>query len=563
LEKRIGKFSVRFWRNIFRSLDFKEKLVVSILSGVIAVSFFVWFNAIYNYVTKPIPKFGGEYSEGVVGQPLYVNPLLSQTSEADSDITQLVFSGLFKYDKDGRIVNDIAEKYELSEDHLQYTIHLRKNVKWHDGADLNADDVFFTYNIIQDPSYKSPLRQSWQGVTVDKIDENTVVFNLKNPFVGFLDSLTVGILPKHIWENISPEKFALAEYNLNPVGSGPYMFTDFQKDSKGNILTYHLSAFKNFYDGVPYITKFTFDFYLSDDDLLMAYNKKEIMGMGNVAPEKNANIKNIKSTNLREIVIPRYFAMFTNQTKSFSLADDAVRKALNVSIDRKQIIDTVLRGKGEPLDSPFFPGMAGYEQVDSAAKIDEANKILDEAGWKIDTKDGIRKKNEIPFEFELVTTDWPELIQTADILSQQWKKIGANVKVNAMSISDLQQNYIKTRNYDALLFGQATNFYNPDLYSYWHSNMPGLNLANFENKDADAKLDEIRQEFNQDKLDQNYKDLHAILSRENPAIFLYGQKYLYPTNVSLQGVDVKNINSPAQRFVNVNKWYVRTSRVFK
>jgi peptide/nickel transport system substrate-binding protein len=537
---------------------------VTFLLGVIFISFIIWINAIYLHVTRPVPKAGGEYSEGIVGQPLYINPLLSQTSEADSDLTQLVYSGLFKYDKDGNIVNDLAQSYDVSADHLQYTVHLRQGVKWQDGTDLGASDVFFTYNILQDPSYKSPLRQSWQGVTVSQSDDHTIVFNLKNPFAGFLDSLTVGILPKHIWENIAPEKFALAEYNLHPIGSGPYMVSpDFQKDSSGNILTYHLNAFKNYYDGVPYITQITFDFYQNEDALLAAYNKKEVMGMGSIAPEKYADIKNIKSTNLHSLIIPRYFAVFMNQQKSVVLADDTVRQALNESVDRQQIVGKVLSGKGQPLDSPFFPGMLGYQQDDMSAKVDDANKILDGAGWTKDPNTGIRAKNGQSLSFELDTTDWPELSQTAQMLADQWKKIGADAKVNVLSVSDLQQNYIKNSSYDALLFGQAINFSNPDLYSYWHSNMPGLNLANFNNKDADSKLEAIRQEFDQGALAQDYKDFQGILAKENPAVFLYGQEYLYPTSTTLQGVDAQNIDSPSQRFVDVSKWYVRTSRVFK
>ena len=537
---------------------------MTFLLGIIGVSFIVWVDAIYLHVTRPVPKQGGEYIEGIVGQPLYINPLLSQTSEADSDIAQLVYSGLFKYDKDGNVVPDLAQSYEVSDDHLQYTIHLRQGVKWQDGTNLTADDVFFTYNIIQDPAYKSPLRQSWQGVTVSQPDDSTIVFNLKNPFAGFLDSLTVGILPKHIWENIAPEKFALADYNLHPIGCGPYMAApDFQKDSSGNILTYSLNAFKNYYGGTPYISKITFDFYLDDNALLAAYNKKEIMGMGDIAPENYADIKNIKSTDIHQLLIPRYFAVFMNQTKSVVLADDTVRAALNESVDRSQIINSVLHGKGQMLNSPFFPGMLGYQSADFSPKVDDANKILDAAGWQLDPSDGIRKKNGTALQFELDTTDWPELSQTAQLLADQWKKIGADVKVNVLSVSDLQQNYINTNSYDALLFGQAINFSNPDLYSYWHSNMPGLNLANMNDKDADSKLEAIRQEFNQNALQQDYIDFQNILAKENPAVFLYGQQYLYPTSTTLQGVDAQNINSPAQRFVDVDKWYVRTSRVFK
>ncbi|HEX8974836.1 MAG TPA: ABC transporter substrate-binding protein [Patescibacteria group bacterium] len=556
----------RNWKLIGKFLTFKEKFVVTMLLLLIAASFVIWVNAIYLHFTKPIPKSGGEYTEGIVGQPLYINPLLSQTSEADSDLSQLVYSGLFKYDKDGNVVPDLADRYEVSDDQQTFTVYLRKGVKWHDGKDLTAADAFFTYNILQDPTYKSPLRQAWQGVSVSQTDDYTLVFTLKNPYIGFLENLTIGILPKHVWENIAPEKFALADYNLHPIGSGPYMYTDFQKDSEGNILTYHLSAFRNYYGGAAYISKMTFDFYPDDDVLVTAYNKKEVMGMGSVAPEKLSMIKNVKSTDLHELVIPRYFAVFYNKTKSLPLADDQVRQALDISVDRKQIIDEVLHGKGEILTSPFFKEMRGFDSQDNSGevKIDEANKLLDGAGWKLDPNDNVRKKNGSALEFGLVTTDWPELSQTAELLAKQWSKIGVKVNVQTLSVSDLQQNYIKDRQYDSLLFGQATSF-TPDLYSFWHSSQKrdGLNLALFDNKSTDTLLENIRQEDNVDQRTQDYQQLQSLLSQEHPASFLYGPAFLYPVSTAVQGMDVQNIVSPSQRFVDVNKWYVRTSRVFK
>jgi peptide/nickel transport system substrate-binding protein len=419
---------------------------------------------------------------------------------------------------------------------------------------------------LQDPAYKSPLRQSWQGVEVSQLDDYTLVFALKNPYIGFLDNLTVGLLPKHIWENIAPEKFALAEYNLHPVGSGPFMFADFQKDSEGTILTYQLVAFKDYYDSVPYIGKMVFNFYLDDDALVDAYNKKEIMAMRSIAPEKVDTLKNIKSTNMRQLVIPRYFAVFFNQTKNVALASDEVRKALELGVDRKEIIETILHGNGLSLSSPFFPGMSGYGDAPrDRADIQGANKILDDAGWKLDQDDNVRKKNGTEFSFELVTTDWPELNQTADLLAKQWQKVGAKVSVKVLTVSDLQQNYIRTREYDSLLFGQAISF-NPDLYSFWHSNEkrdPGLNLSLFDNKDADGLLENIRQESDESKRSEEYVQFREILDKENPAVFLYGPYYLYPTNTVLGGMETKNINTPSERFVDVNKWFVKTKRILK
>ena len=554
------------WRTIGKTLTFKERFIVTILLLTIAVSFVVWIGSFYFNFTKAVPKVGGEYIEGVVGQPLYINPLLSQTSEADSDLSQLIFSGLFKYDKDGNVVPDLAQNYSVSDDQREYTVSLKKGVTWHDGKTLDANDVFFTFSVLEDPAYKSPLRQSLQGVDVSLVDDYTVKFTLKNPYIGFLENLTVGLLPKHIWENIAPEKFALAENNLHPIGSGPYAFSNFQKDSGGNILTLQLAANKNYYDGSPYISKVTFNFYPDDDALIAAYNKKEIMGMGSIPPDSIKNIKNAKSTNIHELVIPRYFSVFFNQTKNVALANDSVRSALALSVNRQEIVDKILYGKGIALTSPLFPQMQGYKDGGSAqADVDRANKILDDAGWVLDTNENVRKKGSQSLAFELVTTDWPELNQTADLLKAQWAKVGAQVTVKVLTVSDLQQNYIRTREYDSILFGQAVSF-NPDLYSFWHSSQkhdPGLNLSLFDNKDADGLLESLRQETDQSKRIQEYQNFQDILTKEAPAVFLYSRYYLYPTNTSVRGMDAANINNPAQRFVDVNKWYVKTRRVLK
>jgi peptide/nickel transport system substrate-binding protein len=563
--KKLEYIMPKNWKKIGRILTFRDKFIVVLLTIIAGVSLVVWINVLYSHFTKAIPKTGGEYIEGIVGQPLYINPLLSQTSEADGDLSQLIYSGLFKYNKDGDVVPDLAESYSISDDQKEYTISLRKDVLWHDEKQLTAQDVFFTYNILLDSAYKSPLRQNFQGVSMSLADDYVIVFSLKNAYAGFLDNLTVGVLPKHIWENIAPEKFSLAEYNLHPVGSGPYMFSDFQKDSSGNILTLSLASWKKYYNGTPYISNVTFNFYPDDSKLIEAYNKKEIMGMGSIPPQNVKDIKNIKSTNINELAIPRYFAVFLNQTKNVALANDEVRKALNLGVNRQEIIDNILYGKGLALSSPFFPQMDGYKDQSVQYNIDEANKILDNTGWILDKDANIRKKGSNNLEFELITPDWPELAQTADLLKQQWEKIGAKVNVKILTVSDLQQNYIKTREYDSLLFGQAISF-NPDLYSFWHSSQkhdPGLNLSMLDNKDADTLLENVRQETDQGKRIEDYHKFQDILAQEIPAIFLYGRYYLYPTNTSVQGIDAISINNPQQRFIDVNKWYVKTKRVFK
>jgi len=551
--------------HVSRHLNFREKAVAFLLAFIFFGAFAFWADAIWKHYTIPVPKVGGEYAEGVVGYPLYINPLLSQSSDADADLVQLIYSGLFKYGQDGLITNDLAERYEVSEDGKEYTVHLRKNATWHDNVPLTATDVVFTINIIQDSTYRSILRQSWQGISVDQVDDYTVHFTLKSPYNGFPSKLTLGILPKHIWEGVGPEKFSLSELNLKPIGSGPYMFSAIKKDSQGNALSIDLVANEKYYNQAPFISKFSFNFYPDEELMVADYNKKEIKGMSNIAPDKLASISN-SSTSVHEISLPRYFAILFNQNKNAALANDDVRKALALGVDRRELIDTVLKGKGIPAYAPFLSTMKEYEDgIDKYDfNIEKANEILEKAGWN-KNDDGIRKKGETELAFKIYTLDWPELSESARILVEQWKKIGVKVEIVTLTVSDLQQNYIRPREYDSILIGQDIGF-NSDPYSYWHSSQrddPGLNLALFKDDKADSLLEDARQQQDAQKRIDDYKEFQKIVANEIPAIFLFSNNYLYPVSNEVNGIEVKDINTPAGRFSDVVKWYMKTKRVLK
>ncbi len=555
------------WYQVSRFLSFKEKIFVLAVILIVTAAVLFWAGSVYFHFTKAVPKKGGSYTEGIVGQPMYINPLLSQTSQADSDLSQLIYSGLLKYDGQGKLANNLAESYEISEDRKTYTFYLKKNIKWHDGEPLTAGDIFFTFNAVQDPAYRSPLRLNWQGVEAEQKDDYTISFTLTNPYFGFLNNLTMGILPKHIWENVGPEKFILSELNLRPVGSGPYKFADFQKDSGGNIVSYELRAFPDYFEGEPFISKLKFNFYPDYDALAEAYNKKEIDGMGNAPADKLGDIKSKKGTEIYELNSPRSFAAFFNQSKSAALASQKVREALAYGTDRSQIISEVLYEKGTAIFSPFLSSMEGYENdiARYETNIEKAKSLLDEERWKLGEGQEIREKNGAKLQFEISTLDSPELAQTADVLSRQWKKIGADVQINILSVSDLQQNYIKPREYSALLFGQELSF-NPDLYFFWHSSQtrdPGLNFALFNDKKADELLEKARGETDEEKRSEYYREFQKIITAKIPAVFLYSPKYLYPVSKKVKDIEAENINSPSGRFAEVNKWYVKTKRVKK
>lgn len=525
-----------------------------------------WLGAIYVASTKVVPEYGGKYTEGLVSQPRYINPILSQTSEADASISELVYSGLFSYDTEGKLEKRLLDDYQISEDGKTYTLALRQGIKWHDGEELTADDVVYTVQAIQNPAYKSPLRTNWLSVEIGTVDRYTVTLTLKKAYFGFLENLTVGILPKHIWENITPENFLLADYNLAPVGSGPYRFVDSDKDSSGNMLSYELKAFSDYFAGAPYISTLIFHFYPDEQSLLDAYNRKEVLGINSVLSGRLTELEARKSTQVYEMVIPRIFAVFFNVTKSAALAHDEVRQALALATDRDTIIREVLAGKGWPAETALLPFMDGYASDLAFTRFDEnqANSVLDQNNW-VRGEDGIRSKQGTVLEFELLVPDWPELSQTAEMLRGQWEKIGVRVVVSVLNAADLQQNAVRSREYQALLFGEAAMIHS-DPYSFWHSSQkrdPGLNLALFDNKDADTALLALREELNQDKQQEYYRTFQEVLVRENPAVFLYSPTYLYVVNSMVKVAEVRYANSSADRLSSIKDWYIKTKRVKK
>ncbi|MBI2439574.1 MAG: peptide ABC transporter substrate-binding protein [Candidatus Moranbacteria bacterium] len=534
-----------------------------VVVAFLALSF--WLGALYFTSTKEVAEYGGEYAEGIAGQPRYINPILSQTSEADAALSELVYSGLFGYDEQGELVKRLAAEYSIADEGKLYTVTLRQGVRWHDGEELSADDVLFTIRAIQDPAFKSPLRANWLSVDVAAVDRYTVTFTLKKSYFGFLENLTLGILPKHIWENIAPENFLLADYNLSPIGSGPYVFYDSERDSNGNMLSYELRAFSEYFEGMPYIAKIIFHFYPDEDTLIDAYNRKEVSGMYSVTPENLVRLEERKSTRIYELNIPRVFAVFFNISKSVPLAYDEVREALSLATEREALIREVLSGKGQPAFSTILPFMRGYNEEVSFPRFDKekANALLEEKEWKRG-EDGVRAKNGTVLQIKLLVPDWPQLVATAELLKQQWEAVGARIEVVVLGAADLQQNAIRPREYEALLFGEAIMHADP--FSFWHSSQkqdPGLNLALFDDKEADDVLTALREELDLEKRREKYKTFQEILVREHPAVFLYAPTHLYVANNTLHNMNTRTLDATQYRLSNAKNWYIKTKRVRK
>ncbi len=548
-------------------LSRKEKWAIYLMLCLILVSSLFLLGKSWLENTRVVPATGGKHIEGVVGIPRFVNPILAQTNDVDMDISSLIFSSLVKIDSQGNLVPELAEKFEIDQDQKTYTFFLRKDVFWHDGEPFNASDVVFTAQAIQDPRYKSPLRTKLQGVEIEKIDDYTVQFKLKDVYAPFLYNLDFGILPKHIWEYIPSEFIELAEYNLKPIGSGPFKFLKLKKDKKGEIKSFYLEKFKDYYSKAPYIEKIIFKFYPSQEQLLSAYNKKEVLGVAGISPKNFKKIKAGNNFNLLELSTTQYFAIFFNQTKSKPLANKTVRLALAYATDKEEIIQEIFDGRARNINSPILPGMLGFTQDTKIYDFapEHAKNILEADGWKDTDGDGVREKEEVKLEIELVVSEWPELKSSAEILAKQWERIGVLPHLKVLGISEIQQNYIRPREYEALLFGQSLGP-DPDPFAFWHSLQrrdPGLNLAMYTNKETDILLQEARLTLDESVRIENYEEFQKKLIQDVPAIFLYSPSYLYLASKSIKQEMPPLITNPSQRFAGIEEWYIKTKRVKK
>ena len=553
----------------FASFSPRQKLWLGIVASVFiitGISAFYMFND--RYLVRTVAVEGGSLSEGVIGVSGFVNPLLA-VSDADHDLSTLIYSGLLRVDDAGQLIPDLAEKYEVSKDKLVYTFTLKKNLTWQDGAPLTVNDIAFTIARAQDEKTRSPKRASWEGVKVATTSDDKIIFSLKKPYANFLENTTLGILPKHIWEKVDSQSTYLDRHNLESIGSGPYKIAGIKKDSDGIPQHYDLESFGGFALGKAKIKSLRFRFYSNAENLLSAFHSGEIESIGSIDPIIAQTLEK-QGVAIQKILSPRVFAVFFNQNQSPIFAQAEVRQALNMATDRRALVLSVLKGYGLPIDSPMVDDSieASTLSVKPEGDIAAAAKLLDSKGWKKGS-DGllskkIGKKTET-LSFTITTANAPELKQAAMALAKNWEILGIRVNISVFELSDLNQNVIKPRKFDALLFGEVLGR-NADLYAFWHSSQrayPGINIAQYANTKADKLLEALRQEDDPILREKTVEQIAKIFGNDLPAIFLYTPNYLYILPPKIKGEQFPPINTPAERLSSIYKWYMSTEKIWK
>ena len=500
------------------------------------------------------PAYGDIMVEGSIGDASNLIPILS-SDNASHSISAMIFNGLVKYDKDMNIVGDLAQAWDISENGLIITFHLRKGVTWQDGHPFTADDVLYTYRVTIDP--KTPTAYAGDFLKVKKaevIDSHTFRVTYDRPFAPALISWSSAILPKHLLEGKDITKSPLTRH---PIGTGPYMFKEWVTGQK-----IVLVSNPDYFEGRPYIDGYIMRIIPDMATMFLELRAKGIDRMGLTPLQYTRQTENnLFRTNYNKYRYLSFGYTYLGYNLEKPLFQDKrVRQAISYAINKKEIIEGVLLGLGKEATGPYKPGTWPYNPNVKRYPYDpqKAKELLEEAGWTDSDGDGIRDRNGTPFVFEIITNQGNDLrSKCAEITQKRLSDIGIKVKIRVIEWAAFINDFINKKKFDATILGWSITL-DPDLYDVWHSSKTKqgeLNFISFRNEEVDELLEKGRSTFDQAERKKYYFRIQEILAEEQPYTFLYVADALPIINSRVRGI----IPAPIGIGYNYIEWYVPKS----
>lgn len=541
--------SGRQLKYLSKFLNPQENLIIRICVVVVVLNLvYLGFFLGKRYI-KSVPMTGGTYVEAVVGYPKTINPLYAASRDVDNDLSRLIYSSLFRYNQHGQLENDLVDSYEISEDGKEYILKIKENIKWHNGGDLTSDDIAFTLRLIQDENYRSPLRNELTAVSLEKIDQQTIKLSLPEAHSPLLDLLTFGILPKSIWENISPDAAGLTDLNLKPIGSGPYKFKSLIKNKNGDLKEYILEANENYYQQKPFIKIISFKFFSDHLEAIKSFNNGHLDGLSSLPLMHKDELSVRDSINKFELTRPQIVAIFFNQTNNQLLSEKSTRAALAHAINKEELVAGIYGGAYPLVDGPILPTSFAFNPDVNKYEY-SATKAMESLGEK-------------KLALKLTAIDVDSNVAVAERIKHDWLEIGIEVELIIIPLEQAAD-ILKNRKFEALLYGQSIGG-DPDVFVFWHSSQigsAGLNIANYKNEEVDKLLAEARGNASSEERKEKYFKFQEIIAEDLPAIFLYSPTYTYVQAKKVKGFTGEAIIESADRFSGVASWYIKTKKIF-
>lgn len=507
-----------------------------------------------------VPREGGTLTEGMLGYPQLINPLYADANTVDRELTTLVYSGLLAYDPAVQsLAPDLSESYSLSEDEKTYTVVLKQGVTWQDGEPFSAYDVVFTYAALQNSAYGSPLLEAYRNITVTQIDDRTITFALAEPYAAFPELLTVGILPAHLWEEISPANAQLAALNLKPVGTGPYILEKTSKDSRGIVRSISLQANESYIGKRPYLDEIVMKFYSSTADLVQALQTKRIDATAALSLTETLTLHEDSSLSTTPLPLSQYVGAFFN-TKKAPMSEVDMRKALTLALNIPQITADATGNLGAPsgFALPGFPATAA-----SVQDTQTAGSLLDGLGWTLNEA-GKRAKDGTELMVTITTAERPELVRAAQSIAAAWEGMGITVTVSSLTNTDIAT-ALQEKTYDVLVAAEQYGII-ADPYPFWHSsgkNANGLNMSQFSTTATDTAVSTLRTSTSPEKRAEAFATLNQELIDNMPAVFLFQNVVPLAHTVDILGISSQSIPNAQTRWALESSWYRHTGLAWK
>ncbi|MBV6391915.1 MAG: Oligopeptide-binding protein AppA [Anaerolineales bacterium] len=519
-------------------------------------------------ITLPEAAPGGIYTEALIGSMGRLNPVLDWNNSADRDVNRLIFSGLVKFDSRGLPQPDLAESWGVSADGKVYNFSLRQNAVWHDGEPVTSDDVLFTIEAIKSSASLFPqdIKDLWTQIQVKRLDDKTFQFTLPEPFSPFLDYATFGVLPKHLLETVPADQLPNAEFNLNPVGSGPYKFDEL-KISGGQIVGVALSANENYFLGPPFIEQVVFRYFPNSSAALDAYRQGEVLGVSQLTQDTLESALQEPTLSVYTSRLPQMGLVFLNNNNPAVgfLQNASVRRALMLGLNRTVIVSHILKGQAIVADSPILPGSwAYYDEIEKFPyDPDAAIQLLNKEGFIFTAGSAVRSKDGQPLAFTMVHPDDAIHTQIAQAIQADWTLIGVQVNLQAVPYDSLVNDHLTTRSYEAALADLNTSRTpDPDPYLFWHQSEAtgGQNYSQWDNRTASEFLETARTAADFAERMRLYKNFQVIFAKELPSLPLYYPVYSYGVDAQVQGVQVAPMYDVSDRLALIDEWYLVTRR---
>lgn len=554
--------------------------VIVIVSGMALLATLLIYVAL-TFTTNLIPARGGTYIEGMVGQPYAINPLLCQYNEVDRDLCSLVFNGLMRLDAHGLPQPDLAARLpEISPDGKTYTVTLRSDVRWHDGQPFTADDVLFTINLIRDPSFPGPedLAELWRSVEISRVNAYNLAFTLSEPFAPFPDYLALGIVPAHVLRSVPPIELSSADFNLRPIGTGPFKVEEVSMSS-GQIEHVLLAANPYYFGSQPFLDKIEFKFFADDASVFNAYRAGQVQGIARVPYTELPRLRQFPDLKVFSAPVAGYSLIFLNHANPDVpfFQDKQVRQALSLALDRNQIVERAQNGHGIVVSGPILPNTWAFDPSlpPAQANPDQARALLDAAGWQVGGSrattpgvvdpasllpPGVRNKEGKALAFTLLTTSDPVHVKMAEIVAEQWWAIGVTVTVKAVPM--LVTNHLAPRSFEAVLIDLSLAG-DPDPYPFWHETQAatGQNFGGYKDRDMSEILEQARRTSDRNARARFYQRFQQMFLDQAPAIPLSQPIFTFAVDGRVRDVQIGPLQYTSDRFRNVMDWYIATRRI--